>query len=53
MVGSLKLVGDGKWTAGDLKKAWEARKRTACGPVGPACGPVAPACGLYLGRVDY
>ena len=45
-VGSLKLVGDGKWTAGDLKKALEARKRTAC-------GPVAPACGLYLVRVDY
>jgi len=46
MVGSLKLVGDGKWTAGDLKKALEARKRTAC-------GPVAPACGLYLVKVDY
>ena len=46
MVGSLKLVGDGKWTAEDLRKALEARKRTAC-------GPVAPACGLYLVRVDY
>ena len=46
MVGSLKLVGDGKWTADDLKKALEARKRTAC-------GPVAPACGLYLVKVDY
>jgi tRNA pseudouridine38-40 synthase len=46
MVGSLKLVGEGKWTARDLKKALEARDRAAC-------GPVAPACGLYLVRVDY
>jgi len=46
MVGSLKLVGEGKWTARDLKKALDARDRAAC-------GPVAPACGLYLMRVDY
>ena len=46
MVGSLKLVGDGKWTADDLRRALEARTRTAC-------GPVAPACGLYLVQVDY
>ena len=46
MVGSLKLVGDGKWTAGDLEKALAARDRSAC-------GPVAPACGLYLVKVDY
>ncbi|HXG79810.1 MAG TPA: tRNA pseudouridine(38-40) synthase TruA [Methyloceanibacter sp.] len=46
MVGSLKLVGEGKWTAGDLKRALEARDRAAC-------GPVAPACGLYLTKVDY
>jgi tRNA pseudouridine38-40 synthase len=46
MVGSLKLVGEGKWTAGDLKAALEACDRTAC-------GPVAAACGLYLVRVDY
>ena len=46
MVGSLRLVGGGKWTADDLRKALEARKRTAC-------GPVAPACGLYLVKVDY
>lgn len=46
MVGSLKLVGDGKWMAGDLKRALEACHR-------PACGPVAPASGLYLTRVDY
>lgn len=46
MVGSLKLVGEGKWTAGDLEKALAARDRSAC-------GPVAPACGLYLVKVDY
>jgi len=46
MVGSLKLVGDGKWTPRDLEKALAARDRTAC-------GPVAPPDGLYLMRVDY
>lgn len=46
MVGSLKLVGEGKWTASNLKKVLEARDRAAC-------GPVAPACGLYLVKVDY
>ncbi len=46
MVGSLKLVGEGKWSAADLQAALEARDRTTC-------GPVAAACGLYLVRVDY
>ena len=46
MVGSLKLVGEGKWRVGDLKAALEARDRAAC-------GVVAPARGLYLVRVDY
>ncbi len=46
MVGSLKLVGDGKWTSGDLARALAAQDRAAC-------GPVAPARGLYLMRVDY
>lgn len=46
MVGSLKLVGEGKWTASDLERALHARDRSAC-------GPVAPACGLYLVKVDY
>jgi tRNA pseudouridine38-40 synthase len=46
MVGSLKPVGEGKWTAADLKRALDARDRGAC-------GPVAPACGLYLAKVDY
>jgi tRNA pseudouridine38-40 synthase len=46
MVGTLKLVGEGKWQPGDLAAALEARDRTRC-------GAVAPACGLYLERVDY
>ena len=46
MVGSLKLVGEGKWTARELEQALAARDRSAC-------GPVAPPCGLYLARVDY
>jgi tRNA pseudouridine38-40 synthase len=46
MVGSLALVGEGKWRADDLAAALAARDRTAC-------GPVAPAEGLYLLGVDY
>ena len=46
MVGALKLVGEGKWSGNDLRKALEARDRRSC-------GPVAPACGLYLTKVDY
>lgn len=44
--GSLKLVGEGKWTPDDLHTALEARDRKAC-------GPVAPPDGLYFMRVDY
>jgi tRNA pseudouridine38-40 synthase len=46
MVGSLKLVGEGKWRGRDLKAALEARDRARCGPVSPPDG-------LYLLRVDY
>jgi len=46
MVGSLALVGEGKWSVEDLQRALDARDRTAC-------GPVAPPDGLYLMRVDY
>ena len=46
MVGSLALVGDGKWRADDLGAALEARSRAAC-------GEVAPPDGLYLVSVDY
>ena len=46
MVGSLALVGEGRWSADDLAGALAARDRAAC-------GPVAPPDGLYLMRVDY
>ncbi|MEM8796540.1 MAG: tRNA pseudouridine(38-40) synthase TruA [Pseudomonadota bacterium] len=46
LVGSLVLVGDGKWDQAELKNALEARDRKRC-------GPVAPADGLYLYQVDY
>ncbi|HEY8696150.1 MAG TPA: tRNA pseudouridine(38-40) synthase TruA [Rhizomicrobium sp.] len=46
MVGSLKLVGEGKWRPRDMGRALEAKDRSAC-------GPVAPPDGLYLVRVDY
>jgi tRNA pseudouridine38-40 synthase len=46
MVGSLVLVGEGRWSAGDLAAALAARDRTAC-------GPIAPPDGLYLVRVEY
>jgi tRNA pseudouridine38-40 synthase len=46
MVGSLKRVGEGKWSIDDLTRAFAACDRTAC-------GPVAPPDGLYLMRVDY
>jgi tRNA pseudouridine38-40 synthase len=46
MVGSLKMVGEGKWSPDDLRAALAARNRSAC-------GPVAPARGLYLVRIDY
>ncbi|MBL0849207.1 MAG: tRNA pseudouridine(38-40) synthase TruA [Candidatus Liberibacter ctenarytainae] len=37
-VGSLKLVGDGKWTPDDLKKALQSQDRKACGPLSPPEG---------------
>ena len=46
MVGSLKKVGDGSWSADSLAAALAAADRAAC-------GPVAPAAGLYLTGVDY
>jgi len=46
MVGSLALVGEGRWSGDDLARALAAHDRAAC-------GPVAPPDGLYLMRVDY
>lgn len=46
IMGSLKLVGEGKWTSADLVKALKAKDRAMC-------GPLAPPHGLYLARVDY
>jgi tRNA pseudouridine38-40 synthase len=46
MVGTLKLVGEGKWTPDGVAVALNARDRTRC-------GPVAPPDGLTLLRVDY
>ena len=46
MVGTLKLVGEGKWRPDDVLVALEARDRKAG-------GPTAPARGLYLTGVRY
>ncbi|PTW62674.1 tRNA pseudouridine38-40 synthase [Breoghania corrubedonensis] len=46
MVGTLKLVGEGKWSAADLVSALDAADRARC-------GPVCPPDGLYLTQVDY
>ena len=46
MVGSLKLVGEGKWSPADFRAALDAQDRRRC-------GAMAPSSGLYLTRVDY
>ena len=46
MVGTLKLVGEGKWTRADVERALELRDRSKG-------GPTAPACGLYFTEVEY
>jgi len=46
MVGTLKLVGEGRWPVERIEAALAACDRAAA-------GPTAPACGLYLMRVDY
>lgn len=45
-VGTLKLVGEGKWTADDISEALAARDRTKG-------GPTAPPEGLFLTEVTY
>ena len=46
MVGSLKLVGEGRWAPTRMRNILEAADRSRC-------GMLAPAAGLYLTRVDY
>jgi tRNA pseudouridine38-40 synthase len=46
MVGTLRLVGEGKWSTADVRAALEARDRTKG-------GPTAPPQGLYLTGVKY
>jgi len=46
MVGSLKLIGEGKWRRKDLEAALAACDRRAA-------GPTAPPEGLYLTKVTY
>jgi len=46
MVGSLKLVGEGKWSPADFRAALDAVDRSRC-------GPLAPSSGLYLTKVIY
>lgn len=46
MVGTLALIGEGKWTKDDLTQAFAAKDRTKG-------GPTAPPDGLYLVRIDY
>ena len=46
MVGSLKLVGDGKWQPRQFRAALDAAERARC-------GPLAPPDGLYLTAVSY
>jgi tRNA pseudouridine38-40 synthase len=46
IVGTLKLIGEGRWPVAQIEAVLAARDRAAA-------GPTAPACGLYLTRVDY
>ena len=46
MVGTLKRVGEGRWSPNDVKSALAAHDRSSA-------GPTAPACGLYLVDVVY
>jgi tRNA pseudouridine38-40 synthase len=48
MVGSLAMVGEGRWSGDDLARALAARDRAACGPVAPPDG-LPDAGGLLIG----
>tara|TARA_B100000586_G_scaffold266094_1_gene238711 strand:+ start:1781 stop:2242 length:462 start_codon:yes stop_codon:yes gene_type:complete len=46
MVGSLKYLGESKWSLKDFIKSFKSKKRLKC-------APPAPACGLYLVKIEY
>jgi tRNA pseudouridine38-40 synthase len=46
LVGTMKKVGDGTWTAADFEKAFRSGDRDQA-------GKTAPACGLFLMSVSY
>ena len=46
MVGSLKYLGEGKWSLKDFRSVFKLKKRTMC-------APPAPPHGLYLIKVNY
>ena len=46
IVGSLKYLGEGKWSLKHFKNAFKSKKRSMC-------APTAPAYGLYLYKVRY
>jgi tRNA pseudouridine38-40 synthase len=46
IVGTLKLIGEGRWPVAQIEAILAACDRAAA-------GPTAPACGLYLTRVEY
>ena len=46
IVGTLKLVGSGKWNPEDVLSALDKKDRIAA-------GPTAPACGLTLIKIEY
>lgn len=46
LVGSLKQVGEGRWSPSEMKAALDARDRARC-------GAMAPSQGLYLMAVEY
>lgn len=46
IAGALRMVGEGKWAPGDIKRVLEAKDRTQN-------AAMAPAHGLYFVRVDY
>jgi len=46
MVGSLKYLGESKWSLKDFIKSFKSKSRAEC-------APPAPACGLYLVKIEY